>query len=608
MNVQFEGQTLVIPGAYYADNVSAVLQAQPPTSPPLIFIGYGYGTKPQTANTYIDPNDLLAAIRGGPCSGFVPFLTNPSPNLNGAQQITFINVGENTQSALELYAGATGATSGVASLISADYGLPSNLLQIQVQAGSTAGVFITLYDAYSNIAQQGDDLGVPFLLAYLGAASAVAYTVAYSGGVATSFNVSSSTSGESVTIPLSSAEYGTVQAVVEYLNGTGLYSAIPLSSTNGQLPAAMLDNVTSGIALPVPVMGQPQYVDVTASMLDPVYWINNFALGQNGNPMAIATATSGVVPIAALLPNVIPFTSFSGAVSVPPVLDDYANAFNLALTLPAWSVFADSNSSGVIALGTQHALTASETVNAKWRRFFTGSSQGASISTAVTTAQAQASSRTTFAYPGIYANDPTTGVNTLFEGLYVAAMAAGMATGNPANMPLTNKQVTGTGVELSLGVDQINELQQAGVMPIYIPSNTPGIPTIASDFTTWQNDANPANVFNQQIACRDFTAYTLVNAIQPYAGGIAAPNGEVNILRAAQKALNALVYTGTGLGVLASWDSSTLQIVYTGINQTAALSVNITLVGQNRFITIFVPIQPLNFTTTLTNTGTAIAA
>ena len=140
LNVNFAGQTLIRPGSYYADNVSLAYQAAPPTTPPLIFIGYGYGQKPQTAITYANGATLVAAMRGGPCATFVPFMMTPSPELFGAQLVTWINVGENTQSSLTLN---NAAGSGVAVLTSANYGLPSNLLQAQVVAGALAGKRVT---------------------------------------------------------------------------------------------------------------------------------------------------------------------------------------------------------------------------------------------------------------------------------------------------------------------------------------------------------------------------------------------------------------------------------------------------------------------------------
>lgn len=599
VNVQFQGQTLILPGAYYADSVQGATPTQPPPTPPLIFIGYGYGQKPLTPVPYSTPADLLAAIRGGPCSGFVPFLTAPSGLLPGAQLVTYINVGENTQSSLSLN-NASGVP--VLALTSADYGPPSNLLQCTIGAGTTVGKKVTLFDSFANATQVGDNLGVPFQLAYTGSASGVTMTVNTQGLNATSLVISSPNPGESQTISIGGGQYTTVEQIVQFLNGTGFFSAIV--TNDGTLPATYLDAV-SGVALPKPVSGVNQYVNVQAALGDIVYWVNQYAslLAK----AAAASSVTGYVP--SLAPANVPATSFTGATAVPPTNTDYANALNVALTLPGWAVFMDSNAPAVQALGTAHVVQASQPSAGKWRRFFTGSSVGDSIATTSANAQAQDAENTTYVYPGIWRNDPKTGLNTLYSGLYAAAAVAGLATGNPASLPLTNKQLSGNGVEVALSVAQINQLQQAGVMVVVgsVPPGTPGAnanalgqspPTIISDLTTWQIDNNPEHVFNQQVACRYFVAYSLVNAMKPYVGTVASPVTLTQVRNAVKSTLNALIFSVGGSGVISSWDPNSLQLVFTGSTQTLAISVNVTLVGQNRFVTIFTNISPLNLTLT----------
>lgn len=587
INGYFQGQTLILPGVYYADNVTALQPTAPPATPPLIFIGYGYGQKPLVPTTYSDPQSLLNAIRGGPASGFVPFLTNPSGQVNGAQQITFINVGENTQSTLGLL---NGPGTGVALLTSANYGVPSNLLQCSVATGTLAGKKVTLYDGYANAEAVGDNLGVPFQLAYLGSASGVTYKVTNTGLTATTFQVSSPNPGESVNLAIGPGQYYTVQQIVEFLNGTGFYSAIPLGDTT--LPATWLDPAT-GTALVAPISGVDQFANVTAALGSVIYWVN-----QYGNSLATAAVSGSITVLTSTLaPANIPFTSFTGATSVPPSNSDYANGFNVALTIPGWAVFADTNAAAVQALGQQHVTSASEVTAGKWRRFFTGSSVGDNITSAVQAAQSLGSNRCTYVYPGIYRTDTNTGINTLYGGLYAAAAEAGMATGNPPSMALTNKALVGNGVEDTLSVSQVNQLQQGGVSVIQVPAQT-NLPSVVSDLTTWQLDANPENVFNQQIGCRDYVAYSLVNAMQPYVGTVASPVTLTTVRNAVKACLNAIVFTPGGNGVISSWDASSLQLVYTGATQTLAISVTVTLVGQNRFITVYVPIAPLNLTLT----------
>ena len=579
LNVPFAGQTLIIPGAYYNDNVSAVIPNPVPTTPPLILIGNSYGQKPFVPTTYSTPQNLLAAIRGGPVSGFVPFLTNPSPAIFGAQQITLINVSNATTAALTLQSG----TSGVVVLTSANYGLPSNLLQASVAAGTVAGKNVTLFDGYSSTQAVGVNLGVPFSLAYTGAATGVTYTVAVSGGIATTFSTSSPNAGESVNVSLSPSNYGTIESLVQYLNGTGFYSAQIVS--NGALPSTNLD-AAAAVAL------TSGATNVTATLGDIVYWVNN-----NSQGLATAALSSGITSSSGVAPTNIPLTPFSGATSPAPTLANYASGFNAALATPGWAVFADSNTSGVIALGAQHAISASSPSNGKYRRFFSGSTVGDSVATTIANAALCNSTTSTFVYPGIYAVNTATGINTLYSGLYAAAAVAGMATGNAPAVPLTNKPLNGTGVEIALTTSQINQLQQSGVMPLFVPSPTAGVPTIVSDFTTWLNDSNPENVFNQQVACRQFLAYSVINICTPYIGTVATPLQDANILKALAAGLNALLYnSGNSNGVLAAWDPNSLTLTYNGAQQLAAVTMNVVLVGQNRFITVQTNVLPLNFT------------
>ena len=143
VNSQFDGQTLIRPGAYYKDNPSAAQGVTQTQTPPLILIGYGYGGAPNVPSPVFSSADaVLAAIRGGPVGDFVPFITVPStsPTLNGSNQIVFINAGQNTQSSYSML-DDNGST--VIDLTSVDYGTPSNLLQVQVEDGSLGGRLVT---------------------------------------------------------------------------------------------------------------------------------------------------------------------------------------------------------------------------------------------------------------------------------------------------------------------------------------------------------------------------------------------------------------------------------------------------------------------------------
>lgn len=582
LNVGFAGATLIRPGAYYSDDVSGNLPLGPANTPPAIFVAFCQGMKPFVPVTFATPQDATAAMRGAASTSFIPFLYNPSNQVNGAGLLTIINASQNTQGTFAMK-NTGGSPVTVLNWTTTDYGLPSNMMQIGVAAGSVAGVGITVYDGYARKTAFQDNLGVPMQIAYLGTGTCT-YTITATANVASVLTITSSVAGESLTIPLNSTGYTTVSAVAAYLNGSGHFAANVTG--DGTMPSQNLDAAAS-VSLPAPTGSVDAFVSVTATLGAIVYWATQYLSSM----VTCAIATS-VVSGPTMLPAVLALAHFSGATSVPPVTADYATAFNAALTTPGWAVCADTNSAAVMALGAQHAVQASGITTKAWRRFFTGSSVGDGVASATTAADTLDAEQATYIYPGIYRTNTTTGLNQLYGGLYVAAAQVGMVCGNPVPMALTNKALVGNGVEVGLTLAQIDTLQQNGVTPIVSGPN--GVPVICSDITSWQLDPNPEHCFNQQVGIRHALAYALTQGMQPYVGGIESPIGIGIRKKAAAAILNAVIYTPNGNGFLASWNPASLVLTYTGTIQTLAISVQVVPVGQDRFITIFVNVQPLN--------------
>lgn len=582
LNQSFGGSTLIIPNVYYQDNVNANLPANAFPGLPLIFIGIGYGGVPKTAYNFSDANSLKTFMRGSNSARFVDFMTNPSSQVAGAQQFVYINPAPNTPASGAL---ADSAPSNVITLEAANYGAPGNSIQYEVSAGNTAGINLFLSDPFTGEAYTGYNLGVPFQLTYTGTATAVSYTVTVSGGKAVSFATAGGNSGENVVLDLTTPSYSTITQVLQYLNSTGAYTAQLLS--DGNLPTSNLD-AASTISLPITTV-----TNVTATLGDIVYWVNSVA-----SSIASAAAVSSVTSAPSAIPVANGLQYFSGGTNVSPSNSDYGDAFNVALSQQGWVVFADSSNAGVQALGAAHVADASSIPAKTWRRFVTGSSLGDSLNTTVSGARALNSINCTYVYPGIQAVDPSSGNTVIYSGLYSAAAVAGMMAGGPVALPETNKAVNAVGVETLLTTSDINTLQQNGVMPIYINPTT-NVPTIVSDLTCWQNDNNPENVFNQQVACRYALAYTLTAALQPYIGQVASTAGQIRVKNACVRALNNSIYNdSSGNGFLNSWDASTLVLSYDGTTQTLTITVNVVLVGQYRFIEFTVSVQPLELTST----------
>ena len=590
MNINFGGNVLFQPNVYYQDNVSAYYVPANQLTLPLIYIGFGYNGTAGQSYTFNTPADLLGFIRGGPASGFVNALMNPSPAYTGSNNITFIPVGMNTPATQTLL---NEGGSGVIMMTTASSGVPSNLTQAEVTIGTQYSGYssdITLYDGYANTTYTGNNLGVPFQLAYTGTATGVVtFSVSGTPGDATALTLASPNMGKSFTISLVPGAYSTVSQVVEYINGTGFYAATLISDTGGLLPSTWL-SPTGSTTLTAAGTGALVYAPVIALPYDAAFWINQFA-----STIASATVVSGASTSSPLASQAL--THFSGAQSTPPTNASYASGFNTALNLPGWVVFADNNSLAVQVLGAQHAETASMPVSRANRRFFTGSNVGDSITTTQANAAAMNSLESCYVYPGITLVNTNTGQLQTYGGLMAAAMAAGIASSNQVALPLTNKPLNAVGVEYSLTPSELNQLQIGGIMPVMLGGANGTTPTIISDFTTWQVDANPLNVFTQQVACRWWLAYTMRNALQPYIGGIASPDTLTQISNATKAALNGSVYTPGSNGVLASWDATSLVVSYDGPTQTASVTATATTVGQYRFITETVTVQLYSGTT-----------
>lgn len=652
VQINVGGQTVIIPGVYVSTSVTPVVPSGLLPTGPLVFVAFSYGGVPFTPINFTSAQGLQTAMRGAPSSDLVPFMFNPSSELNGTSFVTLINVGLNAQSSATI---VSSGNTGVITMTSADYGTPSNEITYSISLGSIisgntnttapitfpvstipvvstigfensgvllvggvqcsytnisptsfngvsggtgtvnsgstvqqlSGINMTLTDGFSGNSFTGYNLGTPFQIAYLGTSNSVTYTISSSiTGKATQLQITSPNAGESVTINLTSQTYATMAQVVEEIEGTGFYTCNMIG--NGVLPSYYFD-VVSNVALPKPISNVDQYVNVTAALGDVVYWINSVA-----NNYVTAVIPGSITSSPGLAPAPIALAYFTGANNQVPSLGNYASGFNVALTVPAWVVMADTQSLGVQALGAQHAATASTVAYQEWRRFVTGSQLNETPATASTNAHNLNEFFCTYCWPGIQATNVVTGLNQTYDGLHTAAAVAGIMTGNPVATPLTNKTLLGNGVEQLASLANIITMQDSGVLVLNYPSSTK-IPTFLSDVTTWQNDSNPANVFNQQVACRFALSYYLTTQLQPYVGTIASNFNEANILNATKVALNSIIFNGqNSSGILNAWDTSSLTISYDGSTQAATVSVSVVFVGQNRFIIVNVTVNPLN--------------
>jgi hypothetical protein len=584
VTISINGQIATIPGVYVDTKVTPTAPSGILPTGPLIFIAQGYGGIPFIPQNFTDAQSLKNAMRGAPSSDYVDFMFSPSTEVFGTTLATYIEVAPNTQSSATI---VSSGSVGVINLLSSNYGTPSNLIQYSIADASIAGVAMTILDGFSGQSFTQDNLGVPFQLAYTGSATGVTYSVISTiAGKATSFIINSPNVGESLTLDLTSPTFATLSSVIQYLNGTGFYVANVIG--NGNLPSFYLD-ISSNISLPAPIATVDQFINVTATLGDVVFFINNSA-----SNIATASIPVGITSAPGFIPAETALQFFSGATNGVASLADYASGLNVALTQPAWAVIVDNNTAAIRSLGAQHAFTASSPIQRKWRRYITGSALSENPSVAQSNARTINEIMSTYCWPGIQRTNTTTGNNQVYDGNHVAAAIAGIMTGNPVVTPVTNKTLSGNGVEQITDTSTIQALQNNGVLVLDYPPDTK-IPTILSDVTTWQNDSNPANVFNQQVSCRFALSYYLVRTLQPYVGTVASNYDITRARNATIALLNKLIYNGqNGFGVLNSWDPNSLVLSFDGNTQSLNVAVSVVFVGQNRFIVVTVTVNPLN--------------
>jgi len=586
VNQTFAGSTLVVPSVAEHADVSNNLPVSTAVTNTVIFVAQSYGGVPKTAYTFSNPNDLKTFMRGSPSAGFVDWIANPGGDLNGATYITLISPSPNTAASGTIYNSNSDA---LLTMTAVNYGSPGNTIRWKMESGSTAGSKLTIFDPYANQEYIGDNITVPFQLTYTGSATGVTYSVTLSNSAnafsdAVTFNTSGGAAGENVSVDLTTSQYNTIGKLVEYLNGTGAFRASLLGPSSGNQPSANLVAVTNQ------ALTANTAENVSAGAKSIVYWLNNSA----ANASVSGTLAANAPAAGTLDPATSSYANLTGGTNVNPSTQDYTDALAVALNEPGAVLFIDSSDASIQTLGADHVETASTSTYNAWRRYVTGTAIGDSTSTAEQNARALNTIHSTFCYPGIIDYDSNTGLKKTYSGLYVAAAVAGAMAGNAPALPLTNKALRGIGVETNLTIAQIDALQQAGVMCVYYPTLS-RVPTIVSDLTTWQNDNNPENVFNQQVSCRDALSYLLAQGLQPYIGQVASTITLTKAKNKIKAILNNAIYNpASGNGILDSWDAKSLVLNYTGTNQTLVATMNVKLVGQYRFIEVSVVINPLN--------------
>lgn len=519
MPVYFNGKRLTSPAVVSQIDDSAMLPRSLATGNVLAIIGRSEGGQPKKALRMRSPSHARQILRTGEGLRAVEMAFAPSVETRGPAEILFFRVNPATRSSLVL---KDGATNDVITLNSTDYGLYTQTISIEIEAGSDTGKRVTT--RLGNRTHSQDNI------------ARAALTVQYLGAEATATVSVTDTALTLVaganTVAVNLEVFPSVQQLVDRINAeTGWVASVVAGSAN--TPALRgLDHVSE-------VAAKASAVTLRADLQAIIDWINGF-----GEPFVTATreANAGAVP--ANLAN----TFLAGGVDGDVTNEDWADVFDELMGEDVQYLVPLTAEPAVWAMADAHCLYMS-TMGQMERRAFVGAGTGVDMESAAAAATQINSDRLAYVAPGIY-NPDEDGNMVLYPAYMHAAMIAGGFSGLNPGETLTNKSLRIMGLEYDLHATVDTDfLIDGGVLATM---RTPRGFRVVRAISTWQNDRK----FNRvEISCgiaTDFTARSVRDALRPFVGAKANPQSRSLAISRTQSVLRELARPEPeGPGVLA---------------------------------------------------------
>lgn len=435
------GQFITQPGVAVAVDDSELRRVEISSPGRLGILGISTGGVPGVVLDYQTPSRARAELRDGPLLEAVDRAFDPSTQQSGASTIAAIRVGAPTQSALAL---EDSVSTTVINLLSADYGLHNNFIEVQITAGTTVGKNVNVRK--DNQVTFGEDLfNESFTLMYTGATTSAAVTVA--------FNVdhreltTDIDGGGGLTIDLS--EFSSIRELVNFLNSQTGYTAVIITLRPDDEDPSDLDHIT---AVDIDTIAG----SVTATLKEIIDWFNS-----DESPFVEATR----VIAEGTLPDDIPYTFMTGATEPAITPTDWQNAFDLLGEIDVSIFTVATGEIGIHTMGDTHAKFYS-TFGKSERIQIVGAALGdTDVSDLLDRAQILNSDRTGLVAQGVIDFDRNRQIVTV-PAYIVAAGVAGMFQGAPIGLPMTHKFVRAIGLETHYRSSELDTLLQGGVIPL----------------------------------------------------------------------------------------------------------------------------------------------
>lgn len=488
----FNGRLWISPATMSVVDDSAMANQNLTVGNVIAIVGQSSGGQPNTPLRFGSPSEAQATLRSGELLTAVLKAFSPSNQTGGPALVIGVRVNPALQSSLALL----DATSNpVINLVSTDYGLYTNQINVKVESGTATGKRVTTqigtnYYTQDNIARNA------FQVQYTGAAATAVMTITNS-----TITLQAPSGTTLASIDLNS--FPTVQQVVDRINATTGFTAAVSDGNSAIASLNALDSVTTQDVKTNPYVA-------TANLQAIVDWFNSTG---EGFVTATRAANAGDVPAN------IPFTYLSGGSDGSVTNNEWSNAYTMLQTQDVQWVVPITSDPSIFAMNDSHCQFMS-TIGRMERRGFVGMSTGTADTDAITAAKAINSDRTSLVHLGYYDFD-STGKLVLMQPYMLAALIGGAFSGVNPGTPLTNKTINVQGLERNLrNPTDTDVLIQGGVLPV---ENTSQGYKVTKSITTWLANDNYDKVEVSVGAAIDFMARNVRNALDVLRGGQQSP-------------------------------------------------------------------------------------
>lgn len=432
--VNFNGRRIVHPGAYDAIDASAMTITTGGSVNIPVVVGTANAGESGKLNWFTSVEDARRVLGGGELVTALELMFSPTPEGGGGASLVGVVVANQTVKAK--------ATAGALTISAKEFGEGGNRINIDLADGTIAGSKkLTAYRWDTEQLETYDNLGAIIKVEYTGTEAVAEMTITKANDKANLLEIKigadSATAVTDVAVDLTNERFGTVDAVIKYLNSVSGYKASYVEYRNSDMPSSLFDEAIA--------------VDVKTA---------NYVMGVKGDLLQLNNYSS-----------LITIEVGTGAVS--NFLGTYLTGGAKGDAPASWAPYFEtikSNFTDILVV-----LTASESIHAEAsthvgqmeirhqkQMLFTGGGIGENVERTKQRASTLNSSRAVLAYPGIYSKSSG---NKLLPSYFTAALIAGRVAGVPVSEPITFDYFNLVSLERDLlaGDPEIDDLISSGV-------------------------------------------------------------------------------------------------------------------------------------------------